>query len=94
MYLFFYMGLGLNCLEAGKSITRAIVRVGPENLDFFGPKMALPMFVSFQSPKTSQFQGPTLKIALVLDISHLKILTYRAIKTTGSIIVKIFTHSP
>jgi hypothetical protein len=31
-YLFFYMALGLNDFDAGKSFTRA-----PENRDFFGP---------------------------------------------------------
>jgi hypothetical protein len=38
MYLFFYMALGLNDFDAGISITRAIGRGGPENLDFFGLK--------------------------------------------------------
>jgi hypothetical protein len=37
MYLFFNIALGLNDFQAGKSITRAIVRVGPKNRDFFGP---------------------------------------------------------
>ncbi len=38
MYLFFYMALGLNDSDGDKSITRAIGRVDPENLNFFGPK--------------------------------------------------------
>ncbi len=38
MYLF-YMALGLNDFDGGKSITRAIGRgLGPENLNIFGPK--------------------------------------------------------
>ncbi len=40
------MALGLNDFDAGKSITRAIGRGGPENLDFFGPKMALEMDIA------------------------------------------------
>jgi hypothetical protein len=35
--VFSYMALGLNAFDGSKSITRAIGRVGPENLDFFGP---------------------------------------------------------
>ncbi len=37
MYPCFYMALGLNDFDGGKSVTRAIGGVGPENL-FFGPK--------------------------------------------------------
>ncbi len=37
--------------------------------------------------KKSQFQGPPLIMALVMDIAHLKIIMYRAIKTTGTLIV-------
>ncbi len=44
MYLFFYMALGLNDFEVGKSIT----------------------------------------LAIVMDIARLKIITSRAIKTTGT----------
>jgi hypothetical protein len=33
------MALGLDDFDGGKSITRALERVGPENLDFFGPKV-------------------------------------------------------
>jgi hypothetical protein len=32
------MALGLNNFDGGKSITRAIGRGGPEDLDFFGHK--------------------------------------------------------
>jgi hypothetical protein len=42
----------------------------------------------FQGPKKYRFQGPPLIMALVLDIARLKIITYRAIKTTGTLIVK------
>jgi hypothetical protein len=39
VYLVFYMALGLNDFDAGKSITRArIGGVGPEISTFFGPK--------------------------------------------------------
>jgi hypothetical protein len=51
MYLFFYMVLGLNDFDAGKSITRAIGRGGPENLDFSGPEMALPLLSAISGPK-------------------------------------------
>jgi hypothetical protein len=32
------MALGLNDFDAGKSIARVLKGVGPENLEFFGPK--------------------------------------------------------
>ncbi len=37
LYLFFYVALGLNDFDAGKSITQTIGRGGPWNQDFFGP---------------------------------------------------------
>jgi hypothetical protein len=36
MYLFFYMALGLNDFDGGKSISRAIGSGGPENRVFMG----------------------------------------------------------
>jgi hypothetical protein len=49
--------------------------------------MALPSLVPFQVPKKSQFSGPTPSNALRNDVPPLKIITYRAIKTTGTLIV-------
>jgi hypothetical protein len=59
------------------------------HLDFFGPKWHWLRSLSFQGPKKSRFQGPPLIMALVIDIARLKIITYRAIKTTGTLIVNI-----
>jgi hypothetical protein len=42
MYLFFYMALGVNDLDAGKLITRAIGRSGPLTLDFPASKSIRP----------------------------------------------------
>jgi hypothetical protein len=85
MYLFFYMALRLNDFDVGKSITQAIGRGRPWNLDFFGHR-SLP----FQGPKKSRFPGPPLPMALVMDIARIKIITSRAIWTKGTLIVLIF----
>jgi hypothetical protein len=73
-----------------KSITRAIGRGGggkAENLDFFGlidiPFARLP----FQGPKKSRFSGPTLPMALVMNVARIKSITSRAIEATGTLIV-------
>ncbi len=59
MYLFFYVALGLNDLDAGKSITQAIGRGGPWNLDFLGPQMALASLVAISAgPKKVSISGP------------------------------------
>ncbi len=44
--------------------------------------MTLAELVAISGPKKSRFQGPPLTMALVMDIGRLKIITYRAIKTT------------
>jgi hypothetical protein len=43
--------------------------------------------VPFQGPKKSRFSGPTPSNAPRNDVAPLKISTYRAIKTTGTLIV-------
>jgi hypothetical protein len=45
--------------------------------------------VLFQGPKKSRFSGPTPSNAPRNDVAPLKIITYRAIKTTGTLIVNI-----
>jgi hypothetical protein len=45
---------------------------------------------AFKGPKKLYFQGPTLTMALVMDIARLKIITSCAIKTTG--ILKGLSH--
>ncbi len=47
-------------------------------------------FVPFQGPKKSQFSGPTPSNAPRNDVAPLKIIMYRAIKTTGTLIVIFF----
>jgi hypothetical protein len=44
------MALGLNDFDGGKSIIRALEGVAPENLDFFGLKMALASLVAISGP--------------------------------------------
>ncbi len=43
-------------------------------------KMALAALVAISGPKKSQFQGPPLIMALVMDIARLRIIMYRANK--------------
>ncbi len=45
------------------------------------------LLVPFQGPKKSQFSGPTPSNAPRNDVAPLKTITYRAIKTTGTLIV-------
>jgi hypothetical protein len=49
--------------------------------------MALASLVPFQGPKKSVFSGPTPSNAPRNDVAPLKTITYRAIKTTGPLIV-------
>jgi hypothetical protein len=49
--------------------------------------MALASLMPFQVPKKSRFSGPTFSNAPHNDVTPLKIITYRAIKTTGTLIV-------
>jgi hypothetical protein len=48
--------------------------------------MALATFVAISGPKKSRF-SQSYTMALVMDIDRLKIITSRAIKTTGTLIV-------
>ncbi len=52
-----------------------------------GPEIA--MSVAIAICKSLDFQGPTLTMALVMDIACLKIITSRAIKTTDQLIVTL-----
>jgi hypothetical protein len=62
--------------------------VGPEKSRLFWAQMALASLVPFQGTKKSRFSGPTPSNAPRNDIEPLKTITYRAIKTTGTLIVK------
>ncbi len=52
----------------------------------FWAQMALASLVPLQGPKKSRFSGPTPSNAPRNDVAPLKIITYRAIKTTGTLI--------
>ncbi len=60
----------------------------------FCVQMALASLVPFQGPKKSRFSGPTPSNAPRNDVAPLKIITYRAIKTTGTLIVLIVLPPP
>jgi hypothetical protein len=47
----------------------------------------LEQHIDFFGPQKSRFQGPPLIMAHGMDIAHLKIIMYRAIKITGTLIV-------
>ncbi len=55
----------------------------------FWAQMALASLVPFQGPKKSRFSGPTRSNAPRNDVAPLKTITYRAIKTTGTLIVNV-----
>jgi hypothetical protein len=69
-------------LRSATSLLGALEGVGPENLYFFRPKCA-----RAKVPKKSRFSGPTPYNAPRNDVAFLKTITYRAIKTTGTLIV-------
>ncbi len=71
-----HMVLGFNDFYEGKSITQAIGRGGPWNLDLFGPKWHSLCLLPFQGPKKSGFQRPLLPIALIMDTACIKIVTF------------------
>ncbi len=82
-----FMALILNGFEACNIITRGIGRGGPWKSRLFWAQMALASLVPFQGPKKSWCSGPTPSNAPRNDVALLKTITYRAIKTTGTLIV-------
>jgi hypothetical protein len=72
-------------LRRANPLLGALEGVGPVNLDFFWPRYGC---CNFRSQKGLDFHGPTpLTMVLVMGIARLKIITSRAIKTTGTLIV-------
>ncbi len=51
MYLFFYVELTLNDFEAENPLLRALERLAPKNIEFFGPKWHSLHSLPFQGPK-------------------------------------------
>jgi hypothetical protein len=60
----------------------------------FWAQMALTSLVPFQGPKKSRFSGPTPSNAPRNDVALLKTIMYRAIKTTGTLIVSLTRKPP
>jgi hypothetical protein len=87
MYQLFLWHLYLMVLRGATSLLGALEGVGPENRDFFLGQMALASLMPFQGPKKSWFSGLTPSNAPRNDVAPLKIIMYRAIKTTGTFIV-------
>ncbi len=56
------------------------------NSDFFGPN-GTRFARAISGPKKSRFSGPTPSNAPRNDVTLLKTITYRAIKTTGTLLV-------
>jgi hypothetical protein len=57
MYQLFLWRLNLMVFRGATSLLGALEGVGPENLDFFGPKWQLLRSLPFQGPKRLNFQG-------------------------------------
>ncbi len=76
MYLFFYMALGHNGFDAGKSITQVFGREG--GLKIFACCHLWPK-------KVPIFRVSPLPMALVMYIARLKIISPRAIETRGTL---------
>ncbi len=62
------MALGLNDFDRDKFITRALKWVALKNRDFFGLKWNSLRSFPFQPPKSPDFRGSPLPIALVMDL--------------------------
>jgi hypothetical protein len=58
---------------------RPLEGVGPENHEFFGPKLHSLHFVAISGPKKSRFSGPTPSNGPRNGFSRIKIITSRAI---------------
>jgi hypothetical protein len=69
------MAFGQNDFDVVKSIIRAIGRGGPWKSRLFWAQMALASFVIIQGQKNLDFQGPSLPMALVMDVTRIKIIT-------------------
>jgi hypothetical protein len=77
--VFFSLTIGLNDSDAGKSITRTIGMVGHEISTFMGTNGTRCTCCHFRAPKSLDFQGPTLPMALVMDVARILIITSHAI---------------
>jgi hypothetical protein len=66
-----------------------VVYPGSRFFRLFWAQMALASLMPFQGPKKSRFSWPTPSNAPRNDVAPLKIITYRAIKTTDTLIVII-----
>jgi hypothetical protein len=64
MYLLFLWHLYLMVLRCATSLLGTLEGVGPENLDFFGPKWH--WLRRFRAPKSLDFQGPGLLMPRVM----------------------------
>jgi hypothetical protein len=51
--------------------------------------MALAALVAILGPKKGSISGPPLIMALIMDIARIKIIKYRTLKTTGTLILII-----
>ncbi len=73
-------------LRGATSLLGALEGGGPKSRLFWA-QMALASLVPFQDLKKSRFSGPTPSNAPRNDVAPLKTIMYRAIKTTGTLIV-------
>jgi hypothetical protein len=80
----FLWRLYLIVLRGATSLLGALEGVGPQ---LYWAQMALDSLVPFQGPTKSRFSGPTPFNAPRNDVAPLKTITFRAIKTTDTLIV-------
>ncbi len=80
-----FMAVYVMILRGATSLLGALEGVGPENL-FLGPN-GTRFARAISGPKKSRFSGPIPSNAPCNDVAPLKIITYRTIKTTGTLIV-------
>ena len=87
MYLLFFMAWYVMVLRGATSLRGALEGVGPENLDFFGPKWHKQSECHFRAQKSLDFQGSPLPMPWVMMLHPSKPLSISAIKTTGTLVV-------
>ena len=80
MPLFFYIALEEVILMRANPFLGPVEGMGPETLDFFGPLNG-PRFARghFRAYKSLEFPGPSLLLALEIDVARIKITSSRAI---------------
>jgi len=76
-----------------KTLLGPLEGLGNASLDFFEPKQLSLCSSCFRAQKSLDFHGPTHPMARIMPLPRIKIITARAIQSTGSLIVIMLLSS-